>query len=90
MIHSKELNFTDPDPAVQNNPLPSHGPAVNMIQVCLEDDLILNAQDIKTLLVPIHIRMCEAAMFNHNHGICEVCSVDSEGVCKFKTMYKGC
>jgi len=76
LIHSKELTFTDPDPVVQNNPLPPHGPAVNMIQVCPEDGLILNARDIKTPLVPIHIRMCEATMFSHNHGICTVCFVD--------------
>ena len=89
MIHSKELNFTDPDPAVQNNPLPSHGPAVNMIQVCLEDDLILNAQDIKTPLVPIHVRMCEATMFSHNHGVCEVCSVDPRGCAQVQSDVQG-
>ncbi|XP_024626765.1 uncharacterized protein [Medicago truncatula] len=32
LINSKELTFTDPDAVAQNNPLPTHGPAVNMIQ----------------------------------------------------------
>jgi len=89
LIHSKELTFTDPDPVVQNNPLPPHGPAVNMVQVCPEDGLILNAHDIKTPLVPIHIRMCEAAMFSHNHGICEVCSVDSRGCMQVQNDVQG-
>jgi len=89
LIHSKELSFTDPDPVVQNNPLPPHGPAVNMIQVYSEDGIILNAQDIKTPLVPIHIRMCEATMFSHNHGVCEVCSVDPRGCVQVQNDVQG-
>jgi len=89
LIHSKELTFTDPDPVVQNNPLSPHGPTVNMIQVCAEDGLILNAQDIKTPLVPIHIRMCEATMFSHNHGICKVWSVDPRGCAQVQSDVQG-
>jgi len=37
------------------------------------------AQDIKTPLVPIHIKMCEATLFSHGHGVCEVSSVDPRG-----------
>jgi len=43
LIHRTELSFTDPEPIVQNNPLPPHGPAINMIQDCQEIGLILNA-----------------------------------------------
>jgi len=65
-------------------------PLFNMIQVCPEDGLILNAQeDIKTHLVPIHIRMCEATMFSHNHGICKVCSVDPRGCAQVQSDVQG-
>jgi len=86
LIHSKELTFTDP--AVQNNPLPPHGPAVNMIQVCSEDGLILK---ILRLLWFLSISGCAKRL-------CLITTMVSvkfaqwilEGVCKFKTMYKGC
>jgi len=50
-----------------------------MIQDCSEVGLVLNAQYIKTPWVPIHIRMCEATLFSHDHDVCEVCSVDPRG-----------
>lgn len=78
LINDKELTFANPDPVVPNNPLPPHGPAVNMIQ---GDNYVLYASDIKTPLVPIHVKMCEATLFSHNHEACVVCSVDSRG-CK--------
>jgi hypothetical protein len=76
LIQSKELTFTNPDPVVPNNPLPPHGSAVNMIQ---EDNFVLYACDIKTPLVPIHVKTCEATLFNHDHEACGICSVDPRG-----------
>ncbi|GAU39246.1 hypothetical protein TSUD_396930 [Trifolium subterraneum] len=41
-------------------------------------DLIRN-KDIKTPLVPIHSKMCEAKLFSHDHAACEVCLKKSQG-----------
>ncbi|XP_024634522.1 uncharacterized protein [Medicago truncatula] len=79
LLNSKELTFADPDHVAQDNPLPPHGPAVNMIQDCQGDACILYACDIKTPLVPIHVKMCEVALFSHDHEACHICSVDPRG-----------
>lgn len=81
LIRDKRLRFTNNGVDFLDDPLPNHGQAVNMIQDCQEDGLILSAQDIRTPLVPIHARMCLAALFSHDHNACGVCSVDSQG-CK--------
>jgi hypothetical protein len=69
LIQNKELTFTDPDHVVQNNPLPHHGPTINMIQ---EDNYIPYACDIKAPLVPIHVKMCEATLFSHKNHILHI------------------
>jgi hypothetical protein len=89
LIQSKDLSFTDPDPVVQNNPLPPHGPAINMIQDYQEDSLVLNACDIKTPLVPIHVKMCEATLFSHDHEACDICSVDPRGCMQVQNDLQG-
>jgi len=81
LIRARGLRFTNNGVNIQDDPLPNHGPAVNMVQECQEGGLVLNTQDIQTPLVPIHARMCQAALFSHDHDACEVCSVDSRG-CK--------
>ncbi|XP_039682906.1 uncharacterized protein [Medicago truncatula] len=89
LLNSKELTFADPDHVAQNNPLPPHGPVVNMIQDCQEDACILYACDIKTPLVPIHVKMCEVALFSHDHEGCEVCSVDPRGCMQVQNDVQG-
>jgi len=60
-----------------------------MIQDCPEVGLVLNAQDIKTPLVPIHIKMCEATLFSHDHVVCKVCSVDPRGCIQVQNDVQG-
>ncbi|XP_039682835.1 uncharacterized protein [Medicago truncatula] len=89
LINSKELTFTDPDAVAQNNPLPTHGPAVNMIQDDQEEARILSVGDIKTPLVPIHVKMCRATLFNHNHETCDICSMDPRGCIQVQNDVQG-
>jgi len=79
LIESGDLSFIDNHQNAQNYPLPPHGPAVNMVEEYQEDDHIHRVQDIKTLLVPIHTRMCEAALFSHDHAACNESSVNPRG-----------
>ncbi|KAH1247472.1 hypothetical protein GmHk_06G017373 [Glycine max] len=79
LVRANLLSFKDQNPNVQANPLPNHRPAVNMIQDCDEDGVILNVQHVRTPLVPIHIKMCEAALFDHDHAACEICPVNVKG-----------
>jgi len=81
LICAKRLRFTNNDVNIQEDPLPNHGPTVNMVQEYQERGLILNTQDTRTPLVSIHARMCQATLFSHDHDTCEVCYMDSRG-CK--------
>ncbi|XP_039688637.1 uncharacterized protein [Medicago truncatula] len=89
LIHNKDLSFTDPNPVAPNNPLPPHGPTVNMVEDYQEGGLVTRSQDIKTPLVPLHVKMCEAAMFSHNHNSCEVCSMDPRGCTQVQDDVQG-
>ncbi|KAH1246294.1 hypothetical protein GmHk_06G016403 [Glycine max] len=89
LVRANLLSFKDQNPNVQANPLPNHGPAVNMIQDCDEDGVILNVQHIRTPLVPIHIKMCEAALFDHDHAACEICPVNVKGCPKVQGDIQG-
>ncbi|GAU51892.1 hypothetical protein TSUD_416770 [Trifolium subterraneum] len=79
LIHNKVLSFKDENPNVRNNPLPNHGSSVHFIQSCQETSTILSIKDIKTPLVPIHSKMCEARLFSHDHATCEECLKDPRG-----------
>ena len=79
MIESDDLSFTDNHQNAQNNPIPPHGPDVNMVEESQEDGRIHKVQDIKTLWVPIHARMCKAALFSHYHAACNECSANPRG-----------
>jgi len=81
LICARCLRFTNNGVNIQADPLPNHGPAVNMIHKYQGRGLILNTQDIRTPLVPIHARMCQETLFSHDHDAYEVCSMDSRG-CK--------
>ncbi|KAL5181209.1 hypothetical protein HKD37_01G002170 [Glycine soja] len=89
LVRANLLSFKDQNPNVQANPLPNHGPAVNMIQDCDEDGVILNVQHVRTPLVPIHIKMCEAALFDHDHAACEICPVNVKGCPKVQEDVQG-
>ncbi|XP_039683789.1 uncharacterized protein [Medicago truncatula] len=89
LIHNKDLSFTDPNLVTPNNLLPPHGPTVNMVEDYQEGGLVTCSQDIKTPLVPLHVKMCEAAMFSHNHNSCEVCSVDPRGCVQVQNDVQG-
>ncbi|GAU10217.1 hypothetical protein TSUD_423220, partial [Trifolium subterraneum] len=79
LIHNKVLSFKDENPNVRNNPLPNHGSSVHFIQSCQETSAILSIKDIKTPLVPIHSKMCEAKLFSHDHATCEECLKNPQG-----------
>ncbi|GAU10540.1 hypothetical protein TSUD_419480 [Trifolium subterraneum] len=79
LIHNKVLSFKDENPNVRNNLLPNHGSSVQFIQSCQETSTILSIKDIKTPLVPIHSKMCEANLFNHDHVTCEECLKNPQG-----------
>lgn len=40
---------------------------------------VLRVQEIRTPLVPIHIKLCKAGLFEHDHEVCDVCAVDDTG-----------
>ncbi|GAU10130.1 hypothetical protein TSUD_421320 [Trifolium subterraneum] len=79
LIRNKVLSFKDENPNVRNNPLPNHGSSVHFIQSCQETSTILSVKDIKTPLVPIHNKMCEAKLFSHDHATCEECLKNPQG-----------
>ncbi|GAU43337.1 hypothetical protein TSUD_398820 [Trifolium subterraneum] len=79
LIRNKVLSFKDENPNVRNNPLPNHGSSVHFIQSCQETSTILSVKDIKTPLMPIHSRMCEAKLFSHDHVTCEKCLKNPQG-----------
>ncbi|GAU10139.1 hypothetical protein TSUD_420040 [Trifolium subterraneum] len=79
LIRNKVLSFKDENPNVRNNPLPNHGSSVHFIQDCQETSTILSVKDVKTPLVPIHSKMCEAKLFSHDHETCEKCLRNPQG-----------
>ncbi|GAU40233.1 hypothetical protein TSUD_219430 [Trifolium subterraneum] len=79
LIRNKVLSFKDENPNVRNNPLPNHGSSVHFIQGCQETSTILSVKDIKTPLVPILSKMCEAKLFSHDHVTCEECLKNPQG-----------
>ncbi|GAU48362.1 hypothetical protein TSUD_282430 [Trifolium subterraneum] len=79
LIRNKVLSFKDENSNVRNNPLPNHGSSVHFIQSCQETSTILSVKNIKTPLVPIHSKMCEAKLFSHDHATCEGCLKNPQG-----------
>ncbi|GAU50056.1 hypothetical protein TSUD_186910 [Trifolium subterraneum] len=79
LIRNKVLSFKDENPNVQTNPLPNHGSSVHLIQSCQETNTILSVKDIKTPLVPVHSKMCEAKLFSHDDATCEECLKKPQG-----------
>lgn len=90
LINDKKITFTNSAPNVQTNPLPNHGTTtVNMIEDCQKTRLILDVQHIRTPLVPIHTKMCQTSLFEHDHAAYEVCLLDPQGCQKVKDDIQG-
>ncbi|KAK2357197.1 hypothetical protein QL285_094492 [Trifolium repens] len=89
LLRANLLSFRDSNPNVQANPLPNHEPSVHMIQGCQEANIVLRVRDIKTPLVPIHVKMCEIDLFSHDHAICEVCSMNPQGCLQVQNDIQG-
>ncbi|MCH98440.1 hypothetical protein A2U01_0019442, partial [Trifolium medium] len=60
-----------------------------MIQDYQKANIVLNVRDIKTPLVPIHVKMCKAKLFNHDHATCGVCSVNPQGCLQVQDDIQG-
>jgi len=85
LIDGKRIFFTDSAPNVQTNPLPNHGVAVvNMVTDVQQSHRILDVQHIRTPLVPLQAKLCEANLFKHDHDVCKVCLQDPWGCQKVK------
>jgi hypothetical protein len=88
------LTFENSVPHVLDNPLPNHA-AVNMIEafegVCALDKIetsripreapTLDVCNIATPLVPLHVKLCQASLFNHDHASCSECLRNPMGCC---------
>ncbi|RHN54409.1 putative retrotransposon gag domain, aspartic peptidase domain-containing protein [Medicago truncatula] len=77
LIDQGKLTFENNVPHVLDNPLPNHA-AVNMIEVC-EEAPRLDVRNVATPLVPLHIKLCKASLFNHDHAKCLGCLRDPLG-----------
>ncbi|KEH16512.1 hypothetical protein MTR_0159s0060 [Medicago truncatula] len=77
LIDQGKLTFENNVPHVLDNPLPNHA-AVNMIEVC-EEAPRLDVRNVATPLVPLHIKLCKASLFSHDHAKCLGCLRDPLG-----------
>jgi hypothetical protein len=83
LIDRGQLTFENSVPHVLDNPLPNHA-TVNMIKafegVCALDKIetswipreapTLDVLNVATPLVPLHVKLCQASLFNNNHASC--------------------
>jgi hypothetical protein len=88
------LTFENSVPHVLDNPLPNHAD-VNMIEafegVCTLDKIetsrvlrevpALDVRNVATPLVPLHVKLCQASLFNHDHASCSECLQNPMGCC---------
>ncbi|KEH38222.1 hypothetical protein MTR_2g064025 [Medicago truncatula] len=71
LIDQGKLTFENNVPHVLDNPLPNHA-VVNMIEV-YEEAPRPDVCNIATPLVPLHIKLCQASLFDHDHASCPEC-----------------
>ncbi|KEH33705.1 hypothetical protein MTR_3g048545 [Medicago truncatula] len=71
LIDQGKLTFENNVPHVVDNPLPNHA-AVNMIEV-YEEAPRSDVCNVATPLVPLHIKLCKASLFSHDHAKCLGC-----------------
>jgi hypothetical protein len=79
------LTFENSVPHVLDNPLPNHA-AVNMIEAfervpVPREDPMLDVRNVATPLVPLHVKLCQASLFNHDHVSCSECLQNPMGCC---------
>ena len=55
-----------------------------MIDDCRQTHRILNVHHIRTPFVPLHTKLCEIALFTHDHAARKVCSTNPWGCPKVK------
>lgn len=63
-------------PYVATNPFPEHE-AVNMITK--DESLIMDVLKVKTLLVPMHLKLFKVGILKQDHEMCSVCLRDPKG-----------
>lgn len=85
LIDRGRLTFENSVPHVLDNPLPNHV-AVNMIEAfervrVPQEAPILDVRNVATPLVPLHVKLCQASLFNHDHASCSECLQNSMGCC---------
>jgi hypothetical protein len=79
------LTFENSVPHVLDNPLPNHA-AVNMIEAferirVPREAPALDVCNVATPLVPLHVKLCQASLFNHDHASCSECLQNPMGCC---------
>jgi hypothetical protein len=76
LIDRGRLTFENSVPHVLDNPLPNHA-AVNMIEaferIPAPQDPMLDVRNVATPLVPLHVKLCQASLFDHDHASCSEC-----------------
>jgi hypothetical protein len=77
LIEKGRLTFENSVPHVLDNPLPNHA-AVNMIEAferapVPQEDPMLDVRNVVTPLVPLHVKLCQASLFKHDHDSCSEC-----------------
>jgi hypothetical protein len=85
LIDRGRLTFENSVPHVLDNPLPYHA-AVNMIEAFegaqfRQEVSTLDVRDVVTPLVPLHVKLCQASLFNHDHASCSECLQNPMGCC---------
>ncbi|GAU38952.1 hypothetical protein TSUD_363910 [Trifolium subterraneum] len=53
------------------------------------ENVVFKVRNIKTTLVPIHEKMCEAKLFSHEHATCGVCSKNPRGCTQIQNDIQG-
>lgn len=69
------IKFGD-TPNMETNSFPEHG-AVNVITE--DENLIMDVLKVKTLLVPVHLKLLKVGIIEKDHEKCYVCLRDSKG-----------
>jgi hypothetical protein len=85
LIDRGRLTFENSVPHVLDNPLPNHA-AVNMIEAFERAPVpreapMMDVRNVATPLVPLHVKLCQASLFNHDHASCSECLQNTMGCC---------
>ena len=95
LIDAKTINF-DPTPNMVNNPMPQHGgPKVNSVEDGEILNLVVNVNDVQTLLFVVKERLLRGGVFPGCDENCSDCGNHEKGCVKLKEgiqelMNEGC